>query len=240
VPATIDPHLPEALVLEGPLDVRGSPLWKQGAFWPQSRAAMAVSRALDPQLGERVLDLCAAPGGKATHLAALSQGAAEIVAVERHPGRAQALRETAQRLHAHRVTVDVADAAQPRADGPFDRVLVDPPCSGLGTLAAHPDLRWRVTPQGAEELAELQERILVAGADATAPGGTLVYATCTINAQENERVVEKLIGSRPDFDLDDLRDDYPAWHHPTVERCLMTLPSRDSTAGFFVARLRRR
>jgi 16S rRNA (cytosine967-C5)-methyltransferase len=235
-----DPLVPEALVLEAPFDLRGSPEWEAGAAWPQSRAAMAVSRALRPRPGERVLDLCAAPGGKATHLAALAADRGEVVAVERHPGRARTLAATCTRLHATSVRVDLADAAEPRADGPFDRVLVDPPCSGLGTLAAHPDLRWRVSPNSADELAALQAHILAAAAAATAPGGTLVYATCTISAQENERVVENLLGSTTDFDVDDLRDDFPAWHHPTEERFLLTLPSRDRTAGFFVARLRRR
>jgi len=235
-----DPLVPEALVLEGPFDLRGSPQWDAGAAWPQSRAAMGVSRAVMPRPGERVLDLCAAPGGKATHLAALAEDRGEVVAVERHPGRARTLQATCTRLRAASVRVDLADAADPRRDGQFDRVLVDPPCSGLGTLAAHPDLRWRVSPESADELASLQSRILAAAAAATAPGGTLVYATCTISAQENERVVENLIRSTPDFDVDDLRDDFPAWHHPTEERFVLTLPSRDRTAGFFVARLRRR
>jgi 16S rRNA (cytosine967-C5)-methyltransferase len=235
-----DPLVPEALVVEAPFDLRGSREWEAGAAWPQSRSAMAVSRALMPRPGERVLDLCAAPGGKATHLAALAADRGEVVAVERHPGRARTLEATCTRLHATSVRVDLADAAEPRIDGSFDRVLVDPPCSGLGTLAAHPDLRWRVSPDGADELAALQGKILAAAALATAPGGTLVYATCTISAQENERVVENLFRSTNDFDVDDLRDDFPAWHHPTEERFLMTLPSRDRTAGFFVARLRRR
>jgi 16S rRNA (cytosine967-C5)-methyltransferase len=239
VPTRGDPLLPEALVLEATFDLRGSPLWDQGAAWPQARAAMAVARVVDPRPGERILDLCAAPGGKATHLAALSGNGAEVVAVEQHEGRARALRATAARLHATSVTVDVADAAIPRTDGPFDRVLVDPPCSGLGTLSAHPDLRWRVTPERIEALAALQARIAAAAAAATAPGGVLVYATCTLSAQENEAVVAKLMRSNHDFDTEDLRDEFASWHHPLVEKSLLTLPSRDRTAGFFIARLRR-
>ena len=240
VPSRTDPVLPAALVLEGPFDLRGSALWDEGAVWPQSRAAMAVARVVAPQTGERVLDLCAAPGGKATHLAALSGDGAEIIAVEQHPGRADALRATCARLHARGVRVEVADAAVARADGPFERVLVDPPCSGLGTLAAHPDLRWRMTPAAIGELAALQGRMLAAAAAVTAPGGTLVYATCTISAQENEAVIAKLMRSNPHFAVDDLRADFPAWHHPQAAEYLLTLPSRDITAGFFVARLRRR
>ena len=106
------PGLPEALVLEGPFDAHDSPAWRAGAFLAQSRAAMHVARALDPQPGERVLDLCAAPGGKSTHLAALMQGEGEVVAVERNPRRAGMLTRTAQRLHAGNVRVEVADAAR--------------------------------------------------------------------------------------------------------------------------------
>src|SRR5439155_10273646 len=138
-----DPELPEARVVDGPFDAFGSPLWAQGAFMPQSRASMHVARAVDPQPGERILDLCAAPGGKTTHLAALMRDKGEIVAVERHEGRAKALRETCGRMRAGIVDVRVGDAKDPPVEGRFDRVLVDPPCTGLGTLRSHPDLRWR-------------------------------------------------------------------------------------------------
>ena len=110
---------------------------------PQSRAAMAVAELLDPQPGERVLDLCAAPGGKTTHLAALMGNEGSVVAVEKHPGRAKALAQTAERMGATIVTVQTADATDPREPATFDRVLVDPPCSDLGTLASRPDARWR-------------------------------------------------------------------------------------------------
>ena len=131
---------------------------------PQSRAAMAVASLLDPQPGERVLDLCAAPGGKTTHLAALMANQGEIVAVERHPGRADALRRTAARMGADIVDVRTGDAAEPQREV-FDRVLVDPPCSDLGTLASRPDARWRKAGRPAA-LAALQQRILTAGAAA--------------------------------------------------------------------------
>ena len=110
---------------------------------PQSRAAQAVARLLDPRPGERILDLCAAPGGKTTHLAALIGDEGEITAVERHAGRAEALRRTAERMGATCVTVRTGDAAAIDEPGAYDRVLVDPPCSDLGTLAARPDARWR-------------------------------------------------------------------------------------------------
>jgi 16S rRNA (cytosine967-C5)-methyltransferase len=221
----IDPDLPEALVLEGPFDAHDSPAWSAGAFLAQSRAAMRVARVLDPRPGERVLDLCAAPGGKSTHLAALMGGEGEVVAVERNARRAGMLARTAQRLHAANVRVEVADAAVERPEGAvFDRVLVDPPCSGLGTLQARADLRWRVEPEHVREMTHTQAAILAAGAAAVRPGGVLVYSTCTISATENESQIAAFLDAHRDFSSD--------------ER-MTTLPHRDHTAGFFIARLRR-
>ncbi len=258
-----DPHIPEALVLEGPWDVHGSPQWRGGAVLGQSRGAMLPARALAPQPGERVLDLCAAPGGKTTHLAALMEGAGEVVAVERNPRRAAELRRTVKRLCAQEcVRVVLGDAAQPLpGEAPFDRVLVDPPCSGLGTLQARADLRWRVVPEDQAQLARTQAAILAAGAAAVRPGGVLVYSTCTISATENEHQISAFLASHPDFALDDLGAELPALRlaigrrtgtaerpggrvgsvgaHAIEGRCVLTLPHRDHTAGFFIARLRR-
>ena len=231
--------LPEALILDEPYDAHGAGEWRAGLFMPQSRAAMAVARVLAPRARERVLDLCAAPGGKTTHLAALMGNEGEVVAVERHKGRADALGRTARRMGATCISVRVADAAQP-VDGRFDRVLVDPPCSDLGTLASRPDARWRKTADQPERLARTQAAILRAGADALAPGGTLVYSTCTISPTENEHVIAAFLADRPDFEADDLRREVPVWQHPSVPSYLQTLPHRDGTEGFFIARLRRR
>jgi 16S rRNA (cytosine967-C5)-methyltransferase len=237
-----DPDAPEALVLEEAFDAHASPLWKQGALLAQSRAAMLVSRVLAPAPNERVLDLCAAPGGKSTHLAALMRGTGEVVAVERDRRRAGALVRTAKRLRARNVRVELADASQVRPEGAvYDRVLVDPPCSGLGTLQARPDLRWRIEPARLAELEREQAGILAAGARALRPGGVLVYSTCTISPTENERRIATFLDARPDFALDDLGVELPALRHPSPDarETLLTMPHRDRTAGFFIARLRR-
>jgi 16S rRNA (cytosine967-C5)-methyltransferase len=235
-----DPELPEALVLDGPFDLHASSAWGAGEILAQSRAAMLVARALDPQPGERVLDLCAAPGGKSTHLAALMRGEGEVRAVERNRARAVELEETARRLHADSVRVEIADAVLPRPEGAvFDRVLVDPPCSGLGTLQARADLRWRAGREQISQMAETQAGILAAGARALRPGGVLVYSTCTLSPQENERQVERFLDRTPDFALEDLVNEQQLHTHPQATKVLLTMPHRDHTAGFFIARMRR-
>ncbi len=241
VDVRVGPWPPEAVVVEGPLDAHGTPEWRDGAYMPQSRAAMLVARALAPRPGERVLDLCAAPGAKTTHLAALMEDRGEILAVERHPGRAAALQRTCRRMQVNCVRVIVADALESLPGLPlFDRVLLDPPCSGLGTLQARPDLRWRVSPERVREMASEQASLLARAAAAVRPGGTLVYSTCTISAQENEHQIGALLRNRTDFEVEDLSFEWPHLRHPAQRRMLLTLPHRDATAGFFVARLRRK
>jgi 16S rRNA (cytosine967-C5)-methyltransferase len=218
------PGLPEGLVLEAPFDAYASPQWERGQLMPQSRGSMAVARALAPLPRERVLDLCAAPGAKTTHLAALAGDEGRLVAVERHAGRAEALRRTLARMRIRSATVEIADATVFGGWEAFDRVLVDPPCSGLGTLQSRPDLRWRTSPERIADLAPQQARILAAGAAATRPGGTLVYSVCTISRAESDDVVGAFL------------DVHPRWEAETPVRLA---PDTDGTDGFFIARLRR-
>jgi 16S rRNA (cytosine967-C5)-methyltransferase len=239
VPSRAVAELPEGLVLDAPFDAQGSELWRGGSIMPQSRGSMLVARVLSPQAGERALDLCSAPGGKTTQLAALMEDRGEIVAVERHRGRAGALLSTCERMRASSVRVEVGDATEARTGEAFGRVLVDPPCSGLGTLQSRPDLRWRASPARIGELVSLQARILAAGAGATAPGGALVYSVCTISPTESEELIDGFLSANVDFEAEDLQAEYPQWSHPRVPRHLQLLPGRDGTDGFFIARLRR-
>ena len=224
-------EIPEGLVVDGPLDPG---LLADGTITPQSRASMAVARILGPRPGERVLDLCSAPGTKATHLAALMGNRGRVVAVERNPGRARELRDNTRRLGAEIVEVVEGDARDDHGAG-YDRALVDPPCTGLGTLRSRPDLRWRATPESAAELAGLQREVLAAATRAVRPGGTIVYSTCTIHPPENERIVARA----PGLDAQDLQTDHPLWKHPTVADHLLPMPHRNGTDGFFIARLTR-
>jgi 16S rRNA (cytosine967-C5)-methyltransferase len=198
-----------------------------GFVWPQSRGSQLAGLAVGAQEGERVLDLCAAPGGKTTQLA---EAAAEVVAVEKHEGRARELEGICRRLGARNVRVMHADARELSDDlGDFDRALVDAPCSGLGVLASRPDLRWR-----AEPLPELQRELLQAAAERVRPGGTVTYSVCTINADENEAVVDAS-GLEPE----PLGEEWPQFAHPRRPEFLLTLPHRHGTSGFFIARLKR-
>ena len=193
----------------------------EGRIWPQSRASQLAGLLVGSQDGERVLDLCAAPGGKATMLRG------EVVAVELHEGRARELEENARRLGATNVTVLNADATElpPELTG-FDRALVDAPCSGLGVLAARPDLRWRAAP-----LPELQLALLRAAAERVRPGGTIVYSVCTMNSDENEGVVDAA-----GLAIEPLGEEWPQFAHPHRPEFLLTLPHRHGTSGFFLAR----
>ena len=219
--------------IEGVADVEIPGAWRvdrvdeaalaDGRIWPQSRGSQLAGLAVGARDGERVLDLCAAPGGKATMLAG------EVAAVEVNEARARELEVNVRLLGAPNVRVVHADGRDlpPELTG-FDRALVDAPCSGLGVLAARPDLRWR-----AEPLPELQLDLLRAAAERVRPGGTVLYSVCTINADESEAVVDAA-----GLDVDQsLADEWPQFRHRRRPEFLQTLPHVHGTSGFFIARL---
>jgi 16S rRNA (cytosine967-C5)-methyltransferase len=226
-----DDLVPEAYVLDVPFAIEESAAFARGRAMAQSRASQLPARAVAPVRGERILDLCAAPGAKTTHLAALAHGAVEIVAVELHASRAEGLRRLARRMGA-RVTVVEGDARDVALEGVFDAALVDPPCTGLGVLSARPDARWKRRPESLGPLVELQRAVLERALDAVRPGGRVVYSTCTLLAEENEDVV-RAVGAP----VEDLTIATPAFTDPDLAGALRTLPGRDRTDGFFVARL---
>ncbi len=229
---------PESLVVRGRLGALTRQRMTEGAVVAQSRGSQAVVALLDPRPGERVLDLCAAPGIKTSAIAARMRNEGEVVAVELDPSRARELRELGERLGVACVRVVEADAASADLGGGYDRILVDPPCSDLGTLASRPDARWRKSPQAIERLAGIQEAILAHAATALRPGGQLVYATCTISVRENEQRIEALCDSHRALSADDLGAVHPELASRHQPRFLQTRPDRDGTDGFFIARLR--
>ena len=195
-----------------------------GRVWPQSRGSQLAGLCVGSSDGERVLDLCAAPGGKTGQLRG------DVTSVEIDPARARELRENLATMRRSDISVVEADgtALPPDLDG-FDRALVDAPCSGLGVLAQRPDLRWRAQP-----LPELQLALLRAAAERVRPGGTIVYSVCTLNPDECEAVVDA-----SGLTVLPLGEEWPAFAHPSRPEFLLTLPHVHGTSGFFVARLAR-
>ena len=201
-------------VLQPSGDLRQWPGYDAGHWCVQDRAAQWVAPLLAPQPGQKVLDACAAPGGKATHLAELMGDDGEIWAVDRSPGRLQRVAANAARLGCSSINALAADAAsllkeRQQWKGMFDRILLDAPCSGLGTLSRHPDARWRVTAQSVAELLPLQAGLLDGLLPLLAPGGRFVYATCTIHPDENTRQIQGWLQRHPELSLESEQQRWP-------------------------------
>ncbi|HEY8001132.1 MAG TPA: RsmB/NOP family class I SAM-dependent RNA methyltransferase [Solirubrobacterales bacterium] len=211
-----------------------------GELVPQSRGSQAVVALLDPQPDERVLDLCAGPGIKTTAIAARMGDRGEIVSIEADDRRASEIDVLCERAGVSCVRVQVADAAEADLGAGYDRILLDPPCTDLGTLASRPDARWRKSDADCERLGVIQRRLLVRAARALRPGGTLVYSTCTISARENEAVAGELAEYVDELEVDDLGAGERRLCSRRDGRFLQLLPERDRTTGFFCARFRRR
>lgn len=229
--------VPDALVVRHSGDLAALPAIREGRATPQDQTSQAIVAILDPQPGERVLDLAAAPGGKATAAAERMGGEGLIVAADLHPGRARTVQRAAERVGVdHVVQAIVADGQWPAVRaGSFDRVLLDAPCSGLGVLRRRPDARWRLRSGDVHDLAELQRRLLAAAADAVKPGGVLVYAVCTITPEETVGVDAWAVEHLSEFSA----DPPPGTPWRQAGRGALLLPSDAQTDGMFVLVLRR-
>ena len=226
----------------------GNPLhtraWSQGTFLVQDEASQLVAEWADAQPSERVLDACAAPGGKATALAAALQGRGLLVAVDLRPRRITLLRQTIARMGTGNVAIVRADMARAAPFGAvFDLVVVDAPCSGLGTLRRDPDLRWRRREEELERLWAAELAMLRVAADAVRPGGRLLYATCSSEPEENESVVAAFLAERRGFEplaprLDPGRG-FPIARLVTPAGHLRTSPPLHDLEAFFGALCRR-
>lgn len=213
-------------VLE-PAGLFDTPAWKQGEFYVQDPSTLVAVDVLDPQPAESVLDLCAAPGGKTTYIAQLMRNLGEIIAADASNARLDRVIENCRRLGVTIVaTIPCEGTRLTRClrGAKFDRVLVDAPCSNTGVLRRRADLRWRVTEEEILRLAQLQEKLLTVAGQLTKPGGTLVYSTCSLEPEENERVVERFSTAQPEFALQTTRSIFPP---------------RDGVDGAYVARFRK-
>jgi 16S rRNA (cytosine967-C5)-methyltransferase len=249
--ARVDARLPEAewplaapdsIVIEGRTGEAVPAAIAAGELTPQSRGSAAVIEILDPQPEEQILDLCAGPGIKTGQIAERTEDRCTVISVELDEARAAEVAAQASRLGLHGITVIEADATEAAVGEGFDRVLLDAPCSDLGTLASRPDARWRKSPKAIERLVEIQDALLRHAAGLLRPGGALVYSTCTISRRENEERIAALLdaagtGEVPPLRLDDLGTMAPALASAAEPRCLQLRPDRDRTTGFFIARL---
>jgi 16S rRNA (cytosine967-C5)-methyltransferase len=208
--------------------------YRQGLFFVQDPAATLVTRYADIPAGARVVDLCAAPGGKALEF---SRDADLVLAVDRSASRLSRLRENVRRLDARNIHLALADAKQPpvrRADA----VVLDAPCTGTGAFRRHPDARWRLTPGDVGTLAASQAALLAGAASIVRPGGLLIYSTCTLELEENDAQVEAFLAQHPEFRLEPPRAGAVPDAVLDAGR-LRVLPQRHGVDGAFAARLRR-
>jgi 16S rRNA (cytosine967-C5)-methyltransferase len=206
--------LPSGLTLKGRTgDLSRLPGFAEGHWCVQDRAAQRIAPLLDPQPGERILDACAAPGGKSTHLAELMGDQGLVLALDRGEARLRRVSRNAERLGLQSIAVQHGDATalaqkQPELQASFDRILVDAPCSGLGTLARHADARWRIDPAAIDELVALQRQLIDGLLPLLKPQGHLVYATCTVHPRENNQLIEAVLADHPELQL---RQSWQLW-----------------------------
>jgi len=242
--ATPTLYSPLGLVIPDPPSLTTWGLLQGGWLQVQDEAAQLVSMLLAPQPGERVLDLCAAPGGKTTHLAQIMEDQGEIVAIDVSQAKLRLLQENCRRLGITIVKALTHDATTPLPfpPGSFDRVLVDVPCTGLGTLRRNPDGKWRVKEADIPRLQQIQGKILTQAATMVKKQGVLVYSTCTMTSEENEGVIEVLLSEGKDFRLEGASPFLPPGCEGLVDSTgyLRTFPSRHGMDGFFAARMKRK
>jgi 16S rRNA (cytosine967-C5)-methyltransferase len=242
VPAVPCAHSPHGILVEGRHQIPALPGYREGMFTVQDEASQMVPLLLDPRPGERVHDCCAAPGGKATHLAQLMANRGELLATDISRAKLPLIREAAQRLGIDCLAVATADLHRPETlpTGLFDRILLDAPCSGLGVIRRNPEAKWRLTPDDIQRLAAAQKAMCANAATMLKQGGILVYSTCSTSREENELVVQDFLSQHPDYVLEDLNGLFPDYRELfTTEGMFRAWPHRHGMDGFFAARLRR-
>jgi 16S rRNA (cytosine967-C5)-methyltransferase len=234
---------PFGLTVEGRHHIPGLPGFREGLFAVQDEASQLAGILLDPQPGERVLDTCAAPGGKATHLAQLMDNRGELLAMDVSGSKLPLIQEAAQRLGITIIRTRMADLLQTGAfpSDAFDRVLLDAPCSGLGVIRRNPEAKWRLTPEDITRLAATQKVMLKNAIRMLRPGGVLLYSTCSTTLEENEDVVGDFLSRHPHYVLENLNEQFPDYRELfTEEGMFRAWPHRHGMDGFFSARIRKK
>jgi 16S rRNA (cytosine967-C5)-methyltransferase len=230
---------PVGIILGKPQGVLESQAFKEGLFQVQDEGAQLLNFILSPQKGERILDVCAAPGGKTTHMAELMGNEGEIVALEVNPWRIKWMRENLERLGITIVEVHRYNATEPINFKGFDRVLADVPCSGFGVLRRNPDLKWRMTEKEIYRLKEIQKRILRNSLETLKEGGLLLYSTCTFTFEENEEVVKEIAKEKGASIVSLKEHAFLQGIFFNEEGFFLSLPHEHGTDGFFGALLRK-
>lgn len=233
------PHLPQALRLIGSVgNIKALPNFDQGWYSVQDSSAQLVTHLLNPQAGETIIDVCAAPGSKTTHIAELMGDEGLIFACDSQLKRLEKVRENAARLQLKSIKIQEIDSSESNQfNHQADRVLVDVPCSGLGTLHKRPDIRWRQNPDKIEELSQLQQKILNNASNWVKPDGKLVYATCTLNPTENEAIIRTFLNTHPEWKIKIPQDNLRANFFVTSEGMIKIFPHRHNMDGFFMVKL---
>lgn len=231
-------NAPDVVWLETPHPPASLGAFRDGWCTAQDESEALVSRLVAPEIHERVLDLCAAPGGKCTHLAELMDDEGEVWGMEQSPDRIASLEATVKRLGTQAVHAALGDGRRYTFPMPFDRVLVDAPCSGLGVLARRADARWRKDPQLLREMPPVQLELLAAGGRRVRPGGVLVYSVCSFEPEETTGVVERFLRQSDSFVLESAAGALP---EAVVDAngFMTTLPHVHGCDGAFAARFRR-
>jgi 16S rRNA (cytosine967-C5)-methyltransferase len=232
------PNLPQALRLNGSTGaIQNLPGYSEGWWTIQDSSAQLVTYLLDPQPGETIIDACAAPGGKTTHIAELIQDTGTIYACDKTANRLKRLKENADRLQMRSIQIRTGDSRHfPEFINLADRVLLDAPCSGLGTLHRRADARWHHTPENIQAQSQLQSELLANAATFVKSGGVLVYATCTIHPLENEAVIRSFLTNNPNWKIEPPTIDLPV--QPSPEGWVKVWPHRNQMDGFFMVRLK--
>jgi 16S rRNA (cytosine967-C5)-methyltransferase len=239
-----DGRVDECLILKGYSMIEKSKEFNEGLFTIQDESSMLVAKVLSPAPGDKIIDLCSAPGGKTTHMAQLMGNKGEITAFDVHEHKLTLVNENANRLGINIIKTYLKDATVyiDEFKEYADKVLIDAPCSGLGLIRKKPEIRWNITMEAILELQKIQTAILQNASKYVKKDGVIVYSTCTITSEEDEQIIDKFLEENPNFELESICSNLP--QEISSKNCkdgyIKLFPHRDETDGFFISRIKRK